>query len=400
MPWTETRIMDSRVNFVSEFLEGVYSMSQLCRSYDISRKTGYKWIRRYESEGPGGLHNRSRAPHHHPHAISDGVKCAILRIKARFGHWGPAKIRARLERDYPRWLHYPAVSTIGEYLKREGLVCTRRRRRQSSPTEGFLTVGQASNDVWCADFKGHFRVGDGSRCNPLTISDHVSRHLLCCRHLDEMNTKLSKMHFTRVFREYGLPFVIRTDNGSPFSSRGLCGLSQLSYWWIRLGIHPERIKPGHPEQNGRHERIHRNLKAETAKPPASSLASQQKRFNRFMRDYNNERPHESLDMQTPSSCYRRSPRAFPERLPNIYYPDGMTVRRVQEHGDVHYLSDRIFITESLRGEYVGFERADEDVSYLWYCQYKLATLDHRRWRLEAEPSRAFGAGGTPGPKGS
>ena len=400
MPWTESRIMDARLKFVSEVLEGSYSMTDLCEAYGISRKTGYKWFWRYESQGPAGLHDRSRAPHHHPNGLADAVKSAILSIKGRFGHWGPAKIHARLQTDYPRWGHYPAVSTIGECLKREGLVCQRKRRRRGSPTQGILTAGSSSNDVWCADFKGHFQVRNGRQCNPLTISDHVSRYLLCCRHVDRMDYKWTHMHFERVFREYGLPLVIRTDNGSPFSSRGLCGLTRLSYWWIRLGIHPERIEPGHPEQNGRHERMHRTLKAQTAAPPASNLSVQQKRFNGFMAEYNQERPHSSLKMRTPSSCYRGSDRPFPKRLPEIDYPAYMTAHRVGMHGDVHYLSRRLFVTESLCDEYVGFERVDEDVSYLWYCNYKLGVLDHRQWRIQAEPSRAFGAGGTPGPKGS
>ena len=400
MPWTETRIMDARLKFVSEVLEGSYSMTDLCEAYGISRKTGYKWLWRYQSEGPAGLHDRSRGARHHPHAISDEVKSAILSIKRQFGHWGPAKIRARLRTEHPRWGHYPAVSTVGECLKRAGLVISRKRRRRASPTQGVLTTGCHSNDVWCADFKGHFSVGNGYRCNPLTISDHVSRYLLCCRHVDRMSYALTKMQFERVFRQYGLPLVIRTDNGCPFSSRGLCGLSRLSYWWIRLGIYPERIEPGHPEQNGRHERMHRTLKAQTAAPPAPRLPAQQQRFNRFLAEYNHERPHGSLDMRTPSSCYKSSDRPFPKRFPQVDYSDDMTVHRVRIHGDVNYLGRGLFVTESLSDEYVGFERVDEDVSYLWYCNYKLGVLDHRRWRIRAEPSRALGAGGTPGPKGS
>ncbi len=200
MPWTETRIMDARMKFVSEVLEGIYSMAELCSAYGISRKTGYKWLGRYESEGPAGLLDHSRAPHNHPHQISDEVRQAVLSVKGRFSHWGPAKIRIALQRQHPDWGYYPAVSTIGEYLKRQGLVCTRKRRRRASPTVLPLTVGDKSNDVWAADFKGHFKTGDGRRCNPLTISDDTSRYLLCCRHLDRMSYELVKMWFERIFR--------------------------------------------------------------------------------------------------------------------------------------------------------------------------------------------------------
>jgi len=338
---------------------------------------------------------RSRSPHNHPHAINEEVRQAVLSVKSRFGHWGPAKIRTRLETEYPQWSHYPAVSTIGEYLKRQGLVCIRKRRRRASPTEIPLTVGDNCNDVWTADFKGHFRTGDGRRCNPLTISDNVSRYLLCCRHLDKMSYVLARMHFERVFREYGLPLVIRTDNGEPFSSRGLCGLSRLSYWWIRLGIHPERIKPGHPEHNGRHERMHKTLKKHTAKPPAATLLSQQKRFDSFRIEYNQDRPHEALDMQTPASRYCSSARCYPARLAEVYYPEHMRVCRVQHHGDVYYRGVRFFVTECLSGEYIGIEQAEDDRSRLWYYRYELGTVDHRKWQVAPAKCRALQGGVNP-----
>jgi len=395
MPWTETRIMDARLRFVSEVLEGIYSMSELCRAYQISRKTGYKWLSRYESEGPGGLSDRSKAPHNHPQAVTEEVKQAVLSVKSRFSHWGPAKIRVRLEREYPDWNRYPVVSTIGEYLKRQGLVCSRKHRRRAIPTTPPLTVGNDSNDVWTADFKGHFRTADGCRCNPLTISDDASRYLLCCRHLDQMSYQLVRMQFERVFREYGLPLVIRTDNGEPFSSRGLCGLSRLSYWWIRLGIHPERIMPGHPEHNGRHERMHKTLKKHTSNPPASTLGGQQKRFDLFCVEYNQDRPHEALDMQTPASRYSISARYYPARLPEVYYCDHMKVCRVRHHGDVYYFGRRFFVTECLGGEYIGIEQIEEDRSRLWYCNYELGTIDHRKWQVTPAKSRALLAGVNP-----
>lgn len=382
MPWNETCVMQERIKFIMSVSEGVYSMSELCRYYNISRKTGYKWLDRYRQGGMSNLSDHSRAPIHHPHETSVEVKDAILAIKERFPSWGARKIRTRLERIHPGWGCYPAISTIGLFLRKQGLTCSIKRRRKCTPTEFPLTQGCYSNHVWSADFKGHFKTGDGRRCNPLTISDDASRYLLCCFHLERANGPLTQKQFQRIFQEYGLPEVIRTDNGSPFASVGLGGLSRLSYWWIRLGIHPERIEPGHPEQNGRHERMHKTLKSQTAKPPAQTIRQQQKRFDAFRREYNEQRPHEALQMNTPSENYRRSPRPFPRRLPEISYPDHMRVTRVQMHGDINYKCQRIFVTESLYDEYVGIEPVvSEDTSLLWYCDYLLGGIDHRDWKL-------------------
>ncbi len=382
MPWIETCVMQERIKFIMALLEGTYSMSGLCRAYNISRKTGYKWLHRYRSGGIEALVDHSCAPHRHPHALSDFTQDQILSIKAHFPYWGARKIRARLERIHPTWDHYPAVSTIGSLLSRHGLTHSRKKRSRCSPTVLPLTDGQYSNHVWCADFKGHFKTGDGRRCNPLTISDHRSRYLLCCRHLDRADYPLTRHQFERIFRAYGLPEVIRTDNGAPFGSVGLCGLSRLSYWWIRLGIHPERIEPGHPEQNGRHERLHKTLKAQTARPPASTLRRQQDRFNRFCAEYNEHRPHEALQMRTPASFYSRSPRPYPRRLPAVEYPLSMDVKRVQWHGDITYRGRRIFLTESLSDDYIGIEQISESQSLIWYCHYLLGSIDHQQWMVK------------------
>jgi transposase InsO family protein len=398
MPWTETCVMKERVKFIMEVLDNTYSMTELCSYYLISRKTGYKWLERYRQGGIKALHNRSRKPHSHPHEISHQVKESILAIKMRFSKWGAPKIRSRLERIHPTWSSYPAISTIGLFLHKQGLTHHRKRRRKATPTELPLTSGRHSNQVWCADFKGHFKTGNGSRCNPLTISDYSSRYLLCCHHLDRMSYKLTKMRFERVFHEYGLPEVIRTDNGTPFASRGLGGLSRLSYWWIRLGIHPERIEPGHPEQNGRHERMHKTLKDHTVKPPAKTLTQQQQRFNGFCVEYNEHRPHEALEMRTPSDCYSGSTREFPSRLPQADYPDHMQIRRVYPHGDIRYLGKRLFVTESLRDEYVGVEQIDEDTSWLWYCDYLLGRIDHRKWQIGPAKSQSLSSAASCGAK--
>jgi len=388
MPWTETCVMEQRAKFIIDVLEGNYSMAELCEYYGISRKTGYKWLDRYRQGGLEALQNLSRSPHHHPHQISQRVRESILAVKKRFPKWGAPKIRSRLERIHPDWISYPAISTIGLFLHKQGLTHPRKRSRRASPTESPLTNGNYANQVWCADFKGHFKTGDGHRCNPLTISDHHSRYLLCCRHLDRMSYQLVKMRFERVFCEYGLPQVIRTDNGTPFSSCGLGGLGRLSYWWIRLGIVPERIEPGHPEQNGRHERMHKTLKDHTAKPPAKTLARQQKRFDEFCVEYNEHRPHEALEMNTPSQCYCNSTRVFPSRLPQVSYPDHMQARKIYPHGDIMCFGKRIFLTESLCGEYIGVEQIDEDISLLWYCKYLLGQLDHRKWAIK--PAKPIG----------
>ncbi|TFG45861.1 MAG: IS481 family transposase [Candidatus Brocadiia bacterium] len=389
MPWTETCVMEQKVKFIMDLFDGNYTMAELCRYYNISRKTGYKWLGRYQQDGAKALSDLSRAPHNHPNAISPQIQQAILSIKEEFPRWGAPKIRNRLERIYPSWDSYPAISTIGLFLHKHGLTVHRKRRRRASPTESPLTKGIQSNDVWCADFKGHFRTGDGNRCNPLTISDHSSRYLLCCRHIRRMSYELVKMRFERVFAEYGLPRVIRTDNGTPFASRGLGGLSRLSYWWIRLGIHPERIEPGHPEQNGRHERIHKTLKDHTARPAAKTIVRQQKRFDEFCIEYNEHRPHEALDMRTPAECYVGSKRDFPSRLPQVTYPEDMLVRRVHNHGDILYFGRRLFLAESLKGEDVGIEQISEDMSRLWYCDYLLGEIDHRKWQIAPAKSRSL-----------
>lgn len=395
MAWKETRVVDSRMMFISEVIKGDYSMAELCSSFDISRKTGYKWLGRYIASGPGGLADQSRRPHSHPQAIGEAIKSSILLIKKRFPHWGPLKIGERLVKEHPDWCGYPAISTIGLLLKQEGLVCSRARKLRSSPTELPLTKGTNANDVWCADFKGHFKTGDGIRCNPLTISDHVSRYLLCCRHLDKATHDAVKMQFERVFRDYGLPLVIRTDNGHPFASHGLCGLSRLSVWWIRLGIHPERIEAGKPQQNGRHERMHRTLKEYTGLPPAATIAAQQKRFDAFRQEYNNERPHESLAMKSPVELYDRSGRRFPSRLPAVEYGDAMDVRKVGFNGEVYVGGRRWFLSESLGGEYIGIEQVDGNRSRLCYCDYVLGEYNHRTRRIEPVKRYPVSAGVNP-----
>lgn len=365
MPWKETCAMDERIKFVAEHLRQERTLSELCRCYGISRPTAYKWLERYALHGPAGFVERSCAPKQHPNQTPVAVEERIIALRQRHPQWGPRKLLALLERDAPqqRW---PAQSTAGEILKRHGLTQARRVRRRTPGYEGPRHQGVSPNDVWAADFKGWFKTGDGCRVDPLTISDWVSRYLLCCHGPESTMSQHVRPQFERAFREYGLPWAIRTDNGPPFASVGLGGLSRLSVWWVRLGIWPERIRPGHPEENGRHERMHKTLKEAVAQPPQASLRAQQEAFDRFRYEYNELRPHESLGMQTPAECYRASDRRFPERLPGIEYGSSVEVRRVRSNGQIKWTGQMLFLSEALIGEPVGLRQIDNE---LWSIHF-------------------------------
>src|SRR5688572_7756551 len=300
MPWNKTDAMTERTKFVLEWYrrwdegEGRVNIAALCRAFGISRETGYVWVRRFRDGGHqvASLAERSRRPKTNPRQVDAAMEDGIVRLKKQYPYWGPRKLKAWLEQRRPEYL-FPAASTIGEVLKRNGLVRKRRKRQKTPPhTSPFAACGRP-NDTWCVDFKGNFRVGDGSRCFPLTIMDAHSRFLLRCEGLEAANYKAVRPVFESAFEEFGLPEVIRSDNGSPFATKGAGGLSELSAWWVRLGIRPERIEPGKPQQNGRHERMHLTLKKETALPPRASMLAQQRRFDAFRREYNDERPHEA-----------------------------------------------------------------------------------------------------------
>ena len=298
MPWKETSPMQLRLRFVVEWLKHECSMTELCRSFGISRQTGYALVAQFRTQGLDGLKPRSRAPHHHPNAINEAVCAAVIRAKARHPSWGPKKLGPLEDEPQAIQAQWPVASTRGAILARAGLVVPRRRPRPHVPawTQPFGSV-TAANDTWCADFKGWFRTGDGMRCDPLTISDAHSRMLLRCQALHHgIDTQYVQPVFEAAFREYGLPRHLRTDNGPPFASTGAGGLSRLAVWWIKLGITPERIEPGQPSQNGRHERMHRTLNAATAQPPAATIRAQQRRFDVFRTEYNAERPHEALGL--------------------------------------------------------------------------------------------------------
>ena len=330
MPWKETSPMEQRLEFVLQVLKRESSMAELCRSFGISRQTGYELVAHFQAEGVDALKPHSRAPRHHPNAIATEVCAAVIRAKVRHPSWGPKKLQPLADEAEQIKHHWPVASTRGAILARAGLTVARRRVRPHVPawTQPFGDVSQA-NDTWCADFKGWFRTADGARCDPLTISDAHSRLLVRCQALQHgIHTRYAQPIFEAAFREYGLPVRLRTDNGAPFASVGAGGLSTLSVWWIKLGIVPERIDAGKPSQNGRHERFHRTLKAATAEPPAATIRAQQQRFDVFRHEYNYERPHEALDQQPPMSWYVASPRSYPRRLEEPSYAEADQVRRV------------------------------------------------------------------------
>jgi len=377
MPWARTDWMSERLKFIAMYLEYEASFSDLCLDFGISRKTGYKWVRRYEAEGAAALGERSRAPRDHPNAIAADIVQAILAIRRRHRRWGPRKLRVVLARQRPR-ATLPAASTIGDILKRNGLVHPRRRIRRSSPYGDRLRQYDAPNAVWCADFKGWFYVG-GERCMPLTISDGFSRYLLRCHALRHSLHRSTKRVFESAFLEYGLPRAIRTDNGPPFSTLAPGGLSRLAVWWIRLGVRPERILPGRPDQNGRHERMHSTLKAETAKPPRSSFTTQQRAFDRFQVEYNEERPHEALRQQVPSSLYRPSLRSYPRRLPELEYPAHFETRVAYPNGVISFgATAQWYVSACLAGERVGLEPCDDGRWRVHFGWVPIGVLDLRR----------------------
>jgi transposase InsO family protein len=381
MPWDETTAMNQRLRFITDFESCQSSMTELCERYSISRKTGYKWAQRYGKEGPRGLVDRPHAAKSFPHQMSAEKAKRLLELRQRFPSMGPAKMRSWLQRRHPEEV-WPAASTIGDLLKRHGLVKPRpTRRRPSVPTRPHVEA-TSSNEVWSADFKGQFRLGNARLCYPLTVSDRFSRYLLGCQGLEVPSGLSSKAVFERLFREYGLPRVILTDNGSPFaSSRSLARLSQLSVWWIRLGIRPALIEPGHPEQNGRHERMHRTLKAETTRPPAADATGQQERFDHFRAFYNEERPHQAIGQIPPADVYEASPRVYPSSLPSWEYPGHFEVRGVRHTGEIKWRGKLLFVSQALQGERIGLEEVSEGQWSVRLGAMPIARFDEQENRL-------------------
>jgi transposase InsO family protein len=384
MPWRESSVMEEKLRFVFEYQQGHRSMTELCQRYEIARETGYVWLRRYRAMGLEGLREKSRATQQHGNQTPEEIEEMVLDLREAHMSWGPRKLKRVLEREEPgrKW---PAASTIGEMLKREGLVVARRKRYKTPAYTEPLAHADRPNRVWCADFKGWFRTGDGERIDPLTITDAHSRYLLRCQAVDKMDTERVQAIFEAAFREYGLPEAIRTDNGAPFASRALAGLSRLAVWWMKLGIVPERIEAGHPEQNGRHERMHRTLKQETAMPAAANRRAQQRAMDKFRAEYNQVRPHEGLKMETPAAVYQVSARRFPTVVPQVEYPETMLVCTVQQKGHLRWKKHDVFVSEVLWGERIGLLPLDQHCYTVYFAQFPIARFDTRQAYLTPLP---------------
>jgi putative transposase len=373
--------MEEKLRFVLQYDSGEYTMTELCQRFEVTRETGYVWLRRYRQSGLPGLVERSRAAHRHPNQTPEAIERMVLELRQAHMHWGLRKLRRILQRDEPGRC-WPAVSTIGALLKREGLVVGRRKRLHIPPYTQPLAHANKANRVWCADFKGWFRTGDQERIDPLTISDAHSRYLLRCQVVEKTDTARVRAIFETVFREYSMPEAIRTDNGEPFASGAIEGLSRLAVWWIKLGIVPERIAAGHPEQNGRHERMHRTLKQEAAQPPAANRRKQQQALDRFRKEYNQVRPHEALEMRTPAEVYQPSPRIFPAQVPEPEYPETMLVRSVRRKGHFRWNKRDVFLSEVLWGERVGLLPEDGRWFTIYFAQYPIARFDSQQLRVK------------------
>lgn len=380
MPWSETAPMDQRLLFLADYRRERFPFSELCARFGVSRKTGYKWIARYEAHGIDGLKDRSRRPVMSPFASDPTCVTALLDLRRKHPTWGAKKLLGILRRRQPR-APWPATSTSAALLKRHGLITSPRRRRALLHPGRPLTPMTAPNGIWTADFKGQFKTLDGVYCYPLTIVDGYSRFLLTCKALGSVQHREARPVFERLFREFGLPERIRTDNGVPFASMALGRLSQLSVWWIRLGIHPELIEPGQPQQNGRHERMHRTLKAETTHPPGPHRRAQQRRFDSWRTEYNTERPHEALGQHLPADRYRPSPRSFPKTLCPLEYPKHFDVRLVSTNGGIRWNHRWVNVSHLLGHEHIGLEPIDDGIWNVYFGPIWLGRFHERIMRV-------------------
>ena len=382
----ETNVVKERLAFVLDLESGHWSMTELCERYGVSRPTGYKWLARHQGGGGSGLDDRSRAPRRCPHRTGDVLEALIVAARQEYG-WG-AKKRLRVLRTRHPHRAWPARSTTNAILERHGLLQKNRRRRKWAHPGSIPVATQCPNQVWPADFKGQFRTGDGQYCYPLTVTDHFSRRVLACHGLHSVKTEGAKPVFRALFREVGLPDAIRTDNGAPFASTGIHGLAALNVWWMQLGIVHQRITPASPQENGTHERMHRELKRETARPAASSLRAQQRRFDAFRQRYNDERPHEALGDRTPSTLWRPSSRSYPEHRTHPDYPSHLEIRRVSTAGTFRLLSRQPFLSHALGGEDIGLEEVGNGIWNIVYYSTLLGKIDERTSRITGiGPSR-------------
>ena len=388
---------DEKLRFIAEATKGDLPMSTLCASFGISRQTGYEVMRRYHAQGMAGLAPRSRAPHQPGHAMAQAMAAAIIALRGERPFWGPKKLRAVLQKREPGTA-WPALSSIGELLRREGLSQPRKRRRTAMPISQPFAPVRAPNDLWCIDFKGWFRTRDGVRCDPLTLTDAHSRFLIECRIVPPTTQGVQPV-VEQAFRELGLPRALRSDNGPPFASTGAGGLSRLSVHWVKLGIRLERIDPGAPQQNGRHERMHETLKAETSRPAAATAVEQQARFDRYRQDFNDIRPHEALGQVPPTSCYRASPRRYPSRIEEPWYDAAHAVRQVRLSGEIKWGGDLVFISEALAGELVGVTETEAGGWLVRFADIDLGMIDRTTRRLRRFTAARPGTAAKPGEPG-
>lgn len=385
----EARVVDKRMRFVAAVERGEETVTSLCRRFEVSRKSGYKWLERYRSEGIAGLADRSRAPHEHPQAVAEAIAERCLAVRSLHPTWGPVKVREWLERRHPEVV-WPAVSTIGVLFDRHGLTVKRKLRRRCPPSSAPFAACGSANEVWCIDFKGWFLTGDGTHCEPLTLSDAHSRYLLRCQVLARNDSEHVWPMLDAAFREYGLPLRLRSDNGPPFASLGAGGLSRLSVKVIKAGVQPERIAPAKPQQNGRHERMHLTLLQDTASPPARSLREQLNRFRDFQHTYNEERPHAALGNDTPAEHYGLSPRRWDGVLRTPEYPLDHVVRPVRPNGAIRWQGEEIYITQALAGEAVALAKQADGSWLVRFGPIELGIIDHRGDRLRKPKPAACG----------
>lgn len=377
MPWKITGPMDQKIQLIADWQKILHSITDLSKKYGISRKTVYKWCNRYEEKGIDGLKDQNRTPIHNPNRTTDDIIKLLIKEKLKNRKRGPVKIYHQLKRQYPN-IKLPAPSTISHWLKKNGLVNRRKIRKRVPPyTEPFIAV-QSPNDVWSADYKGQFYTRDKRACYPFTISDNYSRYLLTCTGLPGPRYSQTRDALEKAFKQYGLPDAIRVDNGTPFAGRCVGGLSRLSIWWIQLGIAPERIDKGSPQQNGRHERMHRTLKLEAVNTMASNMKEQQRLFDEFIYDYNNHRPHEALNHESPVHYYKKSSRPYVESPPAIEYDLGYTVRGVRYNGYFRFNGQLYYLTDLLHKQRIALKEFDDGQWMIYYSFYPIGILDLRR----------------------
>lgn len=374
MPWREVSKVELRKDFAEAVLVDGMPMAEACRLHGISRPTGYKWLRRYEALGRAGLVDRSRAPRVVANRTPEAVEDAVAQLRRRYPSFGPKKLKALLEKRSPGFA-WPATSTIGEILERQGLVDPREARRRTPASTAPLSHAGSPNDVWSVDFKGQFALGNGQLCYPFTVTDNASRMLLAVDAYPSTKGEPVRQTMERLFTEHGLPRSIRSDNGAPFASPGILGLSALSAWWLSIGVAHERIEVGHPEQNGRHERMHLTLKQETTRPAAPTLEGQQERFDRFRAFYNTERPHEALGQHPPATAWMPSERPFPAGCEAPDYSRCDLVRQVSRTGALKFRKNELFLSTALAGHTVGITEIDVDVWLVEFAGHELGLFE-------------------------